>query len=203
MTDVSEFIESGILETYVLGNTTAEETAQVVAMMAQHEVVRQEVEAIGIALEEYGMANAIEPDPAVRLMLMATIDYTERLKAGEVPSFPPEIHAGSQIEDYAPWLQRKDLEPAWPVEDAHATIIGYTPQIATSIVWLRYGAPPETHTNEFEKFLIVEGTCDITVGDQVHSMKPGDALIIPLFVSHHVVVTSQQLCKIILQRVAA
>jgi mannose-6-phosphate isomerase-like protein (cupin superfamily) len=54
-----------------------------------------------------------------------------------------------------------------------------------------------------EHFLIVEGTCDITIGDKVHHLVPGDYLSIPLYIDHDVKVTSITPCKVILQRVAA
>ena len=203
MTDVSGFIESGILEMYVLGNTSPEEAREVEQMAAIHEDVRKEIEAISIALEKYAESNAVAPDPTIETFLMATIEYIERIKGGEAPTFPPVLHLGSKVADYAQWLDRYDLLPPAPVEDAYASIIGSTPEATTAIIWLKYGAPPETHTTEQEKFLVVEGTCDITIGNDVHNMSPGDVLIIPLHISHHVQVTSHQLCKIILQRVAA
>lgn len=201
--DVNDFVASGILEMYVMGNTNAEETAEVEQVAALYDDVRKEIQAISIALEEYAKLNDIEPNPSLRPFIMATIDYMGRLKKGETPTFPPMLHLGSGVEDYSQWLERDDLQPAEPVEDAYAAIIGYTPEATTAIVWLRYGAPPETHTDEQEKFLIVEGTCDITIGNDVHKMKPGDVLIIPLHISHHVRVTSGHPCKIILQRIAA
>jgi mannose-6-phosphate isomerase-like protein (cupin superfamily) len=75
--------------------------------------------------------------------------------------------------------------------------------MTTAVVWLEHGAPPETHTNELEKFLIVEGTCNIIVDGRDHHLKPGDLFNIPLHLSHTVLVTSSITCKIILQRVAA
>jgi len=203
MTDVQRMIDSGILELYVLGSTSPEETARVEKMIAFHSEIRQEIDAISAALEQYGLAHAVEPDPSIRPFLMATIEYMERMKAGEAPAFPPAIHAGSKIEDYAQWLERADLKLQEPLEDAFAHIIGYTPEVTTAIVWLKYGATPEVHTDEQEKFLVVEGTCDITIGTTVHSLKPGDTLIIPLHAVHYVQVTSDYPCKIILQRAAA
>ena len=203
MDRVKEFINSGILEVYVLGQATGEEAIEVEQMCEMYEEVRQELEDISLALERHAESMAIEPDPMIEPFLMARIDFMERLKNGETPSFPPLLHKGSKITEYAPWLSREDMQLTAPLDKVLARIIGYTPQCTTAIVWLELGAPPETHTDEYEQFLIVEGTCDITVGDDVHQMKSGDVLIIPLHVSHNVRVTSSIPCKIILQRVAA
>lgn len=200
---VLEFIESGVLEVYALGEATEQEALEVERMCALHEAVRHEVNEISRAMEQYAEAHAIQPDPTIGPFIMARIDFMERLKNGETPTFPPLLHKNSKIADYDPWLSRPDMQLTQPLDEFLARIIGYTPQCTTAIVWLEHGAPPETHTNELEQFLIVEGTCDITVGSEVHAMKAGDVLIIPLHVSHHVNVTSAIPCKIVLQRVAA
>ena len=203
MDKVSEFIDSGILEIYVMGHANEKEAEDVERMAAIHEEVRNEIEQISIALENYAQAHAMEVDPMIGPFLMARIDFMERMKSGESPSFPPLLHKGSTLSEYSEWIDRADMQLTGPINGALARIIGFTPQYTTAIVWLEQGAPPETHTDEFEQFLIVEGTCDITIGEQVHSLKPGDFLSIPLHVSHNVRVTSSYPCKIILQRVAA
>ncbi len=203
MTDINTFIQSGILEMYVLGATTPAESELVSVMAAMHSDVRDEIDAISEALETYGQANAIEPHPSVRPFVMAMIEYTERLKNGETPTFPPALHAGSRPGDYAPWLDRTDLQLTEPLEDAYAHIVGQTTESTTAIVWLKYGAPPETHTTEHERIMVLEGTCDVTIGEHVHSLKRGDVLVIPLHINHFVQVTSECACKIILQREAA
>lgn len=203
MSDVKEFIESGILEMYVLGQTTAEENKAVEQMAMIYNEIGNEIDAISIALEQYAQANAIAPNPVIQPFLMAVIDYMDRMKKGEPPSYPPPLHANSQISDYSAWLSRKDLEPAGPVTDVYASIIGQTPELVSAIVWLRKGSPPETHTKELETFLVVEGSCDITIGNATYSLVPGDVLTIPLHTSHWVKVTSDCLCKVVLQRAAA
>jgi len=204
VSDIKTFIDSGILEQYVLGQCSPAEIKQVEDMAAIHAEVRDEIKAIGIALESYAGSHDMEPeDPTLKTFLMATINYMERLKNGEQPSNPPMLTIDSKPADYEEWLRREDLQLKAPLEDAYARIIGYSPEVTTAIVWLKYGAPPETHSTEQEKFLVVEGTCEITIGNDVHSMRPGDVLIIPLHISHHVRVTSEEPCKIILQRAAA
>jgi len=59
--EVQAYIESGILELYVLGNVTPEEKLQVEEMMAAHQTVMAEVDEIERALEVYAGKNAVEP----------------------------------------------------------------------------------------------------------------------------------------------
>ena len=66
MEDVKTFIESGILELYVLGDVSAAEKLQVEAMVQKHPVVRAELEEMEKALESYAFANAVEPSKTQR-----------------------------------------------------------------------------------------------------------------------------------------
>jgi mannose-6-phosphate isomerase-like protein (cupin superfamily) len=203
MSKISEYIESGILEMYVLGLTDEGESRAVEQMAADHSEVRKEIEKLSKEYESYAESMAISPDPTIKPMVLASIDYMERMKKGEPASFPPVLNENSKAEDYNEWLSRKDMVRPVDSENIFAKIIGYTPSVLSAILWIKDGAPPEVHDEQYEKFLILEGTCDITIDDTVHHLRAGDYLTIPLHVSHHVKVTSEVPCKAILQRVAA
>lgn len=203
MNTLTTYIESGILELYVLGAASPEEALEVEKMSALHEEVRQAISDISDALLTYAAAQAEAPHATVRPMLLATIDYTERLKNGEPAAFPPILGENARIDDYAEWLNRPDMVAPADFDNIFVKLIGYTPQVASAIVWIKEMAPDETHHDEHERFLIIEGTCDIVIGDEVHKMGPGSYMQIPLHSTHYVKVTSDIPCKVILQRVAA
>ncbi len=203
MITVSEYIKSGILEMYVLGITTPDETKEVEEMAQKHPEIRSEIDAMSKDIELYAELHAVKPDPTLKPFIFASIDYSERIKNGEIPSFPPELNANSKVIDFNEWLNRKDIVIPSDFKNFHAKIIGYTPKAITAVIWIGTMTPPEAHDNEFEKFLILEGTCNITVGDKVHSLVPGDYFAIPLHETHVVRVTSSIPCKAILQRIAA
>ena len=202
MTNGKAYIDSGTLELYVLGYTSAELSQEVEMMAAADPDIRNEITAIEKTMEAFAMAHAIAPNPVVKVFLLATIDYTERLKNGEPVIDPPLLHEKSVIDDYALWLNRADMVYTGE-ENIYAKIIGYTPVAISAIIWIRDQSPEEIHHDEYEKFLVVEGCCTITVGDAVHQLNPGDYFMIPLHENHVVKVTSKIRCKIILQRVAA
>ncbi len=203
MSDISKYVEAGILEAYVLGIATPEEEQHVEELANQYTEIREAIDAFENDLEKFAMANAVVPDPTIKPILFATIDYTERMEKGEAPSYPKILDEDSRVEDYEQWLNRPDMQLPEYFKDLHAAIISHTPQALTLIVWLKDGAPWELHDNEYEKFLIVEGSCDIIIEDTTHQLKVGDYLSIPLHKNHMVKVTSSVPCKVILQRVAA
>jgi mannose-6-phosphate isomerase-like protein (cupin superfamily) len=186
-----------------MGSATPEEIAEVEQMAAAYPEVREELASISKTLEIYASQSAIEPDVTVRPFLMATIDYTERLKNGEVPQLVPMLNANSKVSDYSTWIDRADMVVSESFSEYEAKIIGYTPQAITAIVWIKNGVPEEKHDHELENFLILEGSCDIKIGNNIISLKAGDYYQIPLTLSHSIKITSAIPCKAILQRVAA
>lgn len=200
--DVAGYLKSGIIELYVLGLTTAEEVAEIEKLALIYPEIEEEIESVTAALVNHS-ATGRKINPDVKAMLMATIDYTERLKKGECPSQPPLLTEHSTEADFADWLQRDDMFYDQDFGDTYVKIIGHSAEAMTGIVWLRKGSLPEVHDKEYEKFLILEGTCDIITEEKTHSMVPGSYFSVPLHIEHSVVVTSVNPCKLILQRQAA
>lgn len=64
--DIKAYIESGILELYVLGDVTPEERLEVEAMAAKHPSIKAELLEIERSLESYASENAVEPSENLR-----------------------------------------------------------------------------------------------------------------------------------------
>lgn len=203
MKKYEEFIASGILELYVLDYASLEERNEVEQMGLIYPQVWQEIAAIGAAMENYALKNGVTPNPAIRPLVMSTIDLTGRLQAGEVLLDVPLLSEASKVTDYLQWINRSDMEPDEDdFEGVYAKIIGHTPKLMSAIVWIRDMAPDEIHATVYERFLILEGTCRIDMEGEVYALHPGDYFQIPLHRNHVVTVTSSVPCKAILQRLA-
>jgi mannose-6-phosphate isomerase-like protein (cupin superfamily) len=202
MNSITEFKESGILELYVMGAASPEEILEVEKMIAAHPEMQQEIEEIREAIEHYAQAHAIKPRNNVKTMVMATVDYLDRMKQGELPESPPIITPESCESDFEGWLENNDAVLPDNVEGIHARIIGYTPKATTAIAWIRDTSEPEVHHDELERFLILEGSCQFTAGDKMYSLSAGDFFEVPLHTVHHVQVTSPIPCKVIIQRIS-
>jgi len=200
---VESFIESGILEIYVLGMASAEEINQVEEMASLYKEVNKKIQEISATLKVYAEIHSSMPNATIKPMILASVDYMERLRNGEQPTFPPILTNNSTVKDYGEWLNRSDIQLPDNFNQIYVKLIGYTPEVTTGIVWIKSETPYEVHTDEHEKFLILEGTCDINIDGKVQSLVPGDYLSIPLHAGHTVKVTSSIPCKVILQRVAA
>ncbi len=71
MEEVKAYIESGILELYVLGQLSATECNEVEAMAAKHPEVKAEITAIELAMEAYAFENAIKPSANIEAKILA------------------------------------------------------------------------------------------------------------------------------------
>jgi anti-sigma-K factor RskA len=71
--NIKEYIESGILESYVLGITTAGESAEVERMASEHPEVEIELEAIRGTLENYALQYEKQPPAALKSKIIAAV----------------------------------------------------------------------------------------------------------------------------------
>ena len=203
MNQLTQFLESGVLELYVMGIASAEEINEVEQMTLLYPEIRKEIELIERSLEEYAMTEAVQPRATLKPAILATIDFIERVNNGEPFKDAPLLTPASKKEDFAYWLNNPEFDLPEDFDGVYAKVINANLQANTAIIWIKEMTDQEVHHNEYEHFLILEGTCDFTIGDEVHHLIPGDYLRIPLHTPHIARVTSDIPCKAILQRVAA
>lgn len=78
--DIQSFIQSGLLEAYVLGQCTDAERLEVERMAAEHPDVKAELDAIEQALEKVALANAVPPPPGLKELILQRIEHESRQK---------------------------------------------------------------------------------------------------------------------------
>lgn len=66
MENIRAYMESGILELYVLGDLHLTERSQVEKMASRYPQVKNELNAIADTLTKYTFVNAVEPDIPLR-----------------------------------------------------------------------------------------------------------------------------------------
>ena len=83
MENINTYIETGILEQYVLGELSPEEMIVVEEKAAQHSEVKNELSAIELALEKFAIANAVQPPAHIANRMISALDReqnTENIK---------------------------------------------------------------------------------------------------------------------------
>lgn len=76
--DIQAYIQSGIIESYVLGLASAEESVELETLQLQHPEVGEAIAEFSQLLEEQAFINAIAPPADVKAKIMAVIKDEER-----------------------------------------------------------------------------------------------------------------------------
>ncbi|WP_036677989.1 anti-sigma factor [Daejeonella oryzae] len=77
MEDIQSYIESGILELYVMGDLSPEEKLKVEQMAVQHPEIRTEIASIESGLEHYASAYAVSPSANLRERVLNQLEKSE------------------------------------------------------------------------------------------------------------------------------
>ena len=93
MEDIKAYIESGILELYVMGDLSHDERLEVEMMASKYPAVKSELADIERAMEDYAGQNAVGPRDLVRDRILAAIDVADDVTEARVVSMPA---SGSQ-----------------------------------------------------------------------------------------------------------
>ena len=79
-----EYIESGKLESYALGNCTPEEMQEAECMVRIFPEVKREMESIRVSFEKYLLANKVDPPASLKSKIFQAIEEEEKkMKNGE------------------------------------------------------------------------------------------------------------------------
>ncbi|RZM28341.1 MAG: anti-sigma factor [Pedobacter sp.] len=77
MEEAKAYIESGILELYILGQLAPNERVEVEVMAAKYPEVKQEITAIEVAMEQYALAQALQPTKGLDEKILDQIENTQ------------------------------------------------------------------------------------------------------------------------------
>ena len=96
MVNLKAYIESGVLELYVLGDLSPEEALQVEEIASQYPEVKEELAAIELAMEKYAIENAVEPSTDIETKIFEKLGISsdgdlESIQATSTPAAEPKI----------------------------------------------------------------------------------------------------------------
>ncbi|MFT5819413.1 MAG: mannose-6-phosphate isomerase-like protein (cupin superfamily) [Crocinitomix sp.] len=187
--NIKNYIESGVLEEYVLGNLSVDERLKVEICAAEHSAIKTEIAAIELSFENFATAHSDSRAQHFKENIVKTIDAENGLQL-----MPPPVNETSKIENYTFWLNSV-LEGDY--EEMHMEVIYQSELETTVIAWVKNGEAIHTHTEYTERFLIAEGTCTATIGDITKDYGLGDYIEFPLHVPHSYIVTSDCPMKVV------
>lgn len=101
MKDLKTYLESGILEQYVLGDLSNEERLEVEKNALQYPEIRLELAEIENALMSYAQSNAIDPSEAIRNKILNSLDTVQDSENSAVRSIGGASSKPSSFYKYA------------------------------------------------------------------------------------------------------
>ena len=124
--EVKDIISSGLLELYITGLTSPEETLQVEQWAQQYPEVKTEIDELQDAIERYAMAQAIQPDAELKDKILAKIKPADTVKDNEFS----QIRSTTQVQD--------TVEKDQPIEAGklYSIPVYYKWAIAASVILL-------------------------------------------------------------------
>ena len=78
--NVTEYIASGILESYVLGSVSDQELREVNCLATIYPDIRHELDQLSAALESYALSHSVEPPASVKAKLLEQLDFEKPMK---------------------------------------------------------------------------------------------------------------------------
>jgi mannose-6-phosphate isomerase-like protein (cupin superfamily) len=196
--NLQPYIDSGILELYALDALPDDEKKGVERMLTTYPQLKEELTAIELALENYAVSREITPPNYLEELVIESLLNLEKEKAFDVDDLP----LINRFSDYRNWLPLlKSFEELPLASDGrHLKVLRSDEKVTQILIISTTDIEEETHEDEHESFLILEGECKCTVGDKVRLMGAGDYMEIPLYELHDVTLVSKRVVAV-LQRI--
>lgn len=185
------YIESGILELYVLDLLDEAERLTVQEMIILHPELKLELENIENALENYARYTGVEPSSGLRIKIEQAIAL-----------IPVEVESGKLLvnehSDLQEWLSL--IEARFPealTADNFCEVWREAEGLKQVLVVSSFDIEDETHDDVYESFFILKGRCKCTVGSESFYREAGGYIGIPLNEHHQVEVIDAPVMAIV------
>jgi len=181
------YIKSGILELFVLDLLDETERADVLDMLSRFPVLEKEISEIESTLQMYAHSIAIEPPKSLKAKIERSIADTVQEKNMDLDN----LSMISAHSDYQNWMNlvSKYFPMAFEAEN-FSEVLRNENGITQVLVVSSVDIDDETHDDVHESFLILQGQCRCTVGEESFYLNPGGFTQIPLNENHKVEITS-------------
>jgi mannose-6-phosphate isomerase-like protein (cupin superfamily) len=196
--DIKAYINSGVLKEYVTGVLGVIEKAGVEVMCDMHPEVREALKREEDSMLHAAQEHADAPPPEFKAGMWELLRNVNKEKQMD----PNDLPFINRFTDHNKWLRFVEGKiPEQVNEDRIVDVLQNNEKITQALVISKTDFENEEHVNELESFIILQGECECTIGDNVFRLGPGGFTDIPLHTPHTVRIISPHVVAI-LQRVA-
>lgn len=192
--NLTPYINSGVLELYVLDQLSPEERKGVERMVKMYPLIKDELSAIENALEKYAMNNALKPSKKFEAKVVAVVDNLEKERTLNIENLPI-INPFSNYKNWLPLAQ--EYLNITLTDGIFNKVLQQSDKVTQVLVVSEIDIPEEIHEGEHESFLILDGRCECIINGNSNLMGPGDFMAIPLLEPHDVKLKSKRVTAIL------
>lgn len=195
MFDIKAYVNSGIIEQYCLGMANTDEVMELEQLAKQHPEIELAIQAaqmsLGSFLKGFQKKTSTQSRNIIKQGILENLKW-ENAKLNEDGLLPEYIGISRHTDPVLIESVIKDI-PAPAIssyDNVHAQIIFSGGGKELGLFWVKEFVPEEEHPEIEESFMVLEGTADCYIDDQVFKMAKGDFMPIPPQSHHKVIVTS-------------
>ena len=193
MENIEQFIESGMLELYCLNRLNNAELREVERMAALHPAVKSELEKIEDTLADKALQESKTTPDSLRYKMQLSIEAASL-------GLPPLLSKVSDVNEWDQYLREENIYPS-EVENFLWVDLPSSDKVITYAVWAEKGVTvEESHADEDERLLMLQGACFITVNGITTQYRTGDLVHIPAKTFHKAESCSDELMVLVGQR---
>ena len=201
MIDINKYLESGTIEEYYLGILNDDQINQLMELRDQHPAVKAYMEEVAKAnamffetIQEAPPANTLS---AIKSIIKDDESWEKAELDSETKRLPRYINISKHSSTEKIQAVVRELKPAASYDNIYPKLLYADETRSMVLVWVKDLVPLEKHPHLDESFLVLEGTADCYIDDEVFHMVPGDFMRIPPKSKHKVIVTSKTPAKAI------
>ena len=191
---LTTFLNSGLLELYLIGKLDQEEVLLVNQMRVAHPEVVAELASLEAFFEREALQHAVKPDSRFdekMQSLFLNLEIEQVMQLSDMPLVTSFSDADAWFEMISPLLPQGNFEGRFE------KLLRNDDQVMQALVITPEGVDEEVHEDMHESFLILKGTCICTIGNETITMGPGSFMQIPLNQPHTIAVASKSVIAIV------
>ena len=205
--EIKDFISSGIIEIYCMGLASDEEKKLVEEFASGNKEVRDEIDSVSETLNQYVRVYSKVPDTLLKNKILTALlnsDNNRDDNANTAFTFPPRLTTSSSASEWKKYISDNNISSPENFDMFHVLDLPGDDKQVTYIAWAKKGAVlEETHENEDEYLLMLQGKCSVTIDGKIGYYKEGDIVYVPGKALHRAEALSDEPMILIGQRIAA
>ncbi|MCY7420921.1 MAG: anti-sigma factor [Chitinophagaceae bacterium] len=134
--ELQVYIESGVIESYVLGIADPEEILEVDRMKEQYPEVQQAIDEFSIAIEEQAFKNAVEPPEEIKQQLLSSFQFHHPAKSNT--ETPLLVAYKSTVDNETPNISSIPSITNWKYLAAASIVLFVVSATANLLLYNRY-----------------------------------------------------------------